>query len=123
MVNQHDGLRFQPLHRTDPRRLAESDVGARARCSDLIQHAESVRLRRGVDRRALTRPVGSSSDRRRCSSRTRLRGRCESCSAPEISLPYHNPLWAAERVVLLDHLTRGRVIFGMGPGSLPPTPP
>ena len=23
------------------------------------------------------------------------------------SLPYHNPLWVAERMVLLDHLTRG----------------
>ena len=36
-----------------------------------------------------------------------------------ISLPYHNPLWSTERMVLLDHLTRGRVMFGMGPGSLP----
>ena len=36
-----------------------------------------------------------------------------------ISLPYHNPLWAAERVVLLDHLSRGRAMFGVGPGSLP----
>lgn len=36
-----------------------------------------------------------------------------------ISLSYHNPLWAAERMVLLDHLTRGRVMLGVGPGSLP----
>ena len=36
-----------------------------------------------------------------------------------VSLPYHNPLWVAERMVLLDHLTRGRVMFGMGPGALP----
>ena len=36
-----------------------------------------------------------------------------------VSLSYHNPLWAAERIVLLDHLTRGRVMFGIGPGSLP----
>ena len=36
-----------------------------------------------------------------------------------VSLPYHNPLWAAERMVLLDHLTRGRVMFGVGPGALP----
>jgi limonene 1,2-monooxygenase len=36
-----------------------------------------------------------------------------------ISLSYHNPLWVAERIVLLDHLTRGRVMFGAGPGSLP----
>ncbi|GAB2632564.1 LLM class flavin-dependent oxidoreductase [Prescottella soli] len=35
------------------------------------------------------------------------------------SLSYHNPLWAADRMVLLDHLTRGRVMLGVGPGSLP----
>lgn len=35
------------------------------------------------------------------------------------SLSYHNPLWAADRILMLDHLTRGRVIFGVGPGSLP----
>jgi limonene 1,2-monooxygenase len=36
-----------------------------------------------------------------------------------VSLSYHNPLWVAQRMVLLDHLTRGRVMFGAGPGSLP----
>ena len=36
-----------------------------------------------------------------------------------VSVSYHNPLWATERIVLLDHLTRGRVMFGLGPGSLP----
>src|SRR3954452_8100768 len=36
-----------------------------------------------------------------------------------ISLAYHNPLWATERMVLLDHLTRGRTMLGVGPGSLP----
>ncbi|MEM7133642.1 MAG: LLM class flavin-dependent oxidoreductase [Chloroflexota bacterium] len=36
-----------------------------------------------------------------------------------VSLPYHNPLWTAERMVLLDHLTRGRVMLGVGPGALP----
>jgi limonene 1,2-monooxygenase len=36
-----------------------------------------------------------------------------------ISLPYHNPLWVADRVMLLDHLTRGRVMMGVGPGALP----
>ena len=36
-----------------------------------------------------------------------------------VSLSYHNPLWVAERMVLLDHLTRGRVMFGVGPGALP----
>src|SRR5260221_6273800 len=36
-----------------------------------------------------------------------------------VSLSYHNPLWVAERIVLLDHLTHGRAMFGAGPGSLP----
>jgi limonene 1,2-monooxygenase len=35
------------------------------------------------------------------------------------SIAYHNPLWVAERMVLLDHLTRGRTMLGVGPGSLP----
>jgi limonene 1,2-monooxygenase len=35
-----------------------------------------------------------------------------------LSLPYHNPLWVADRMVLLDHLTRGRAMLGLGPGAL-----
>jgi len=35
-----------------------------------------------------------------------------------VSLPYHNPLWVADRFILLDHLTRGRAILGVGPGAL-----
>ncbi|HZE14752.1 MAG TPA: LLM class flavin-dependent oxidoreductase, partial [Mycobacterium sp.] len=36
-----------------------------------------------------------------------------------ISLAYHNPLWVADRLMLLDHLTHGRAIGGVGPGALP----
>jgi limonene 1,2-monooxygenase len=36
-----------------------------------------------------------------------------------ISLPYHHPWLVADRLVMLDHLTRGRLIFGAGPGALP----
>ena len=36
-----------------------------------------------------------------------------------VSLPYHHPLMVADRWVLLDHLTRGRTMFGTGPGALP----
>jgi limonene 1,2-monooxygenase len=36
-----------------------------------------------------------------------------------VSVSYHNPLWVAERIVMLDHLTRGRAMLGVGPGSLP----
>lgn len=35
-----------------------------------------------------------------------------------VSLPYHNPFILADRMVLLDHITRGRAMFGMGPGAL-----
>src|SRR3984885_3349438 len=35
-----------------------------------------------------------------------------------ISLPYHNPLMVANRIIQLDHMTRGRVMFGAGPGLL-----
>jgi limonene 1,2-monooxygenase len=34
-----------------------------------------------------------------------------------VSLPYHHPLMVADRITLLDHLTRGRVNFGVGPGG------
>ena len=36
-----------------------------------------------------------------------------------VSLPYHHPFMVAERIVQLDYQTRGRVIFGTGPGALP----
>ena len=35
-----------------------------------------------------------------------------------VSLPYHHPLMVAQRIVLLDHLTRGRAMLGTGPGAL-----
>src|SRR5262245_59164957 len=34
------------------------------------------------------------------------------------TLPYHHPFMVAHRMTLLDHLTRGRVILGVGPGAL-----
>jgi limonene 1,2-monooxygenase len=35
-----------------------------------------------------------------------------------VSLPYHNPLMTANRIIQLDHMTMGRVMFGAGPGLL-----
>ena len=35
-----------------------------------------------------------------------------------VSLPYHHPYNVAQRIVQLDHMTGGRVIFGTGPGAL-----
>lgn len=45
------------------------------------------------------------------SSRIRL-------GAGVISMPYHNPLLVADRIVQLDYQTRGRAMFGFGPGAL-----
>jgi len=38
------------------------------------------------------------------------------------SLPYHHPLMLADRMVLLDHLTLGRVMLGCGPAPSRRTP-
>jgi limonene 1,2-monooxygenase len=35
-----------------------------------------------------------------------------------VSLPYHHPLNVANRIIQLDHMTRGRVMLGAGPGLL-----
>src|SRR5438874_5913713 len=35
------------------------------------------------------------------------------------SVPYHQPLMLADRIMQLDHQTRGRAMFGVGPGALP----
>jgi limonene 1,2-monooxygenase len=35
-----------------------------------------------------------------------------------VSLPYHHPFTLAGRITLLDHLTRGRAMLGVGPGAL-----
>ncbi len=34
------------------------------------------------------------------------------------SLPYHHPLILADRIMQLHHMTRGRAMFGAGPGAL-----
>ncbi len=34
------------------------------------------------------------------------------------SLPYHHPLILIDRIIQLDHMTRGRIMFGAGPGQL-----
>jgi limonene 1,2-monooxygenase len=35
-----------------------------------------------------------------------------------VSLPYHNPFMLTDRMIQLDHMTRGRAMFGVGPGAL-----
>ncbi|MEX2081198.1 MAG: LLM class flavin-dependent oxidoreductase [Dehalococcoidia bacterium] len=36
-----------------------------------------------------------------------------------VSVPYHHPFNTAQRIVQLDHLSRGRAMLGVGPGALP----
>ena len=36
-----------------------------------------------------------------------------------VSLPYHHPFNVAQRMVQLDHMSKGRAMFGSGPGALP----
>jgi limonene 1,2-monooxygenase len=36
-----------------------------------------------------------------------------------VSIPYHHPFNVAQRIVALDHLSRGRAMLGVGPGALP----
>ena len=40
-----------------------------------------------------------------------------------LSVGYHHPYMIAERILLLDHLTRGRVMLGVGPGATAPDTP
>ncbi|MDG1409157.1 MAG: LLM class flavin-dependent oxidoreductase [Acidimicrobiales bacterium] len=35
------------------------------------------------------------------------------------SIPYHHPFHVAQKIVQLDHMSRGRAILGTGPGALP----
>ena len=35
-----------------------------------------------------------------------------------VSLPYHHPFMAVDRMIQLDHQSRGRAMFGVGPGAL-----
>ena len=35
-----------------------------------------------------------------------------------VSIPYHNPFTLASRMMQLDHMARGRCMFGVGPGAL-----
>lgn len=35
-----------------------------------------------------------------------------------VTIPYHNPFQVAERIVQLDYMTRGRMMFGVAPGQL-----
>ena len=78
----------------------------------------SASTRRGSA--STTPPATRSSPAPRCSSPTAAeRTKHIRLGTGVSSLPYHHPLMLADRMVLLDHLTRGRVMLGVGPGALP----
>ena len=67
-----------------------------------------------------TAQVGKSSHRLSCSWQWRRTGPVHiKLGSGVISLPYHHPLMVADRMAQLDHMTHGRVLFGVGPGALP----
>ena len=67
-----------------------------------------------------TPAAGRPSPRPKSSSPPPPSAPATSASAPASSrIPYHHPFHVADRMVLLDHLTRGRVMLGVGPGALP----
>ena len=99
-----------------PRGQPDARAAARPRAGRAPRPA---RLRRGVDRRA---PLGRHRDHRLAGDLHRGGGGAHQADQARHRGDldrYHNPLWVAERMVLLDHLTRGRAMLGCGPGSLP----
>ena len=108
------GIFLAPFHPA-----GENPTLALERDLELDRASRPDRVRRGVDRRA---PLGRQRDHRVAGDLHRGGGRAHEnikLGTGVVSVAYHNPLWVTERIVLLDHLTRGRVMFGVGPGSLP----
>src|SRR5919205_3885228 len=74
-----------------------------------------ARMRFGIFMAPFHAPTGQNPTTAHAAAQTRH----IKLGAGVISLPYHNPLWVADRMILLDHLTRGRTMMGVGPGALP----
>ena len=81
--------------------------------------SRQARLSRGLDRRApFGRVTRSSRSPEIFIAFAAERTRHIRLGTGVISLPYHHPMMVADRIVQLDHMTRGRVMFGAGPGLL-----
>ena len=69
---------------------------------------------------SIIRPDGRRSRRRKCSwSPRRERTKRIKLGTGVVSIPYHHPFNVAQRIVMLDHLSHGRAMLGVGPGALP----
>ena len=111
------GIFLAPFHRRGENPTLA--IAARPRADPA---ARPARLRRGLDRRA---PLGRLGDHRLAGAVHRRGGRADQhikLGTGVISLPYHHPFMVADRIVQLDHMTRGRVMFGVGPGRCCRTP-
>ena len=85
---------------------------------ELVQLVDELGFARGLDRRA---PLGRHGDHRLAGDVHRRRRRADArirLGTGVVSLPYHHPLNVANRIIQLDHMTHGRVMFGAGPGLL-----
>ena len=80
--------------------------------------SRSPRLRRALDRRAPLRRLRDHRVPRDLHRATAPRTKRIRLGTGVVSLPYHNPLMVADRIMQLDHQTRGRVMLGVGPGQL-----
>ena len=109
------GIFMAPFHRTgeNPTLCLQRDLEL-----DLVARLASATTRPGsasttpAAGRPSPRPKSSSASPPSARSNIRL-------GTGVVSIPYHHPFHVADRMVLLDHLTRGRVMLGVGPGALP----
>ena len=107
------GIFMAPFHR-----VGENPTLAMERDLDLIEHLDKL----GFDeawigehhsgaRELIGEPMLAIAAASQRTKRIRL-------GTGVTSLPYHNPFMVADRLVQLDHMTRGRVMLGVGPGLL-----
>ena len=120
-VRPHDeAYEVRHLPRARSTALGENPTLALERDFELIEHARRPGLRRGLGGRAPQRRLGDIASPEVFIAAAAAAHQAHQARAPASSrLPYHHPLMVADRMVLLDHLTRGRVMFGVGPGALP----
>jgi limonene 1,2-monooxygenase len=107
------GIFLAPFHR-----IGENPTLALQRDLDLIQHLDRLGFdeawigeHHSAGREIIGDPavfIAAAAERTR---RIRL-------GTGVASLPYHHPFTMADKMVLLDHLTQGRAMLGVGPGAL-----
>jgi limonene 1,2-monooxygenase len=113
LVDLRHGIFLAPFHRMDenPTLLLERDLELVGRLDRLGFHEAWIGEHHSAGFETISSPeifIAAAAERTR---HIRL-------GTGVISLPYHNPLMVANRIIQLDHMTRGRAMFGVGPGLL-----